>query len=225
MQLALQEHPSVEVLEEYWFNRLPKEAMEKVEEHLLVCQSCQNTFEEVEEYIHLMKAATAEYMASPSPASRMPVARAWQNVRHAAGRSSRASIPAWTAFAVAGVLAATWAYSSLRSDSPGAPIPVRLAAMRGGGNNGFTRAPAGRPLDLALDTTELSVPAGQPGKDSYRIEIVSSSGHPVWGSVALRLGREVVLRTPQNLSAGAYWVRLYAGQGNKLLREYGLTLE
>jgi hypothetical protein len=230
MQPALEEHPSVEALEEYCFKRLPPTTLETVEEHLFFCETCQNTVQDLDEYIELMKFGTAEYAAAPSLASRMPMARAWQNLRAGAKKSSHGSTTTWTALAVASVMAATWAYSSLRTDPPSSPIPVRLAAMRGGESRGgenpvFTQAPAGHPLGLAIDTTELPPPGQRPGQDSYRIEIVSSSGRPIWGSTVSPSGGEIVARTPKNMNAGVYWVRLYKGQSGELLREFGLELK
>jgi hypothetical protein len=118
-------------------------------------------------------------------------------------------------------MAVIFAFMSLRTSSAGPPIPVRLVAMRGGEDATFARAPAGRPLSLAIDTTGLPVP------DSYRIEIVGSSGQPVWSSpVPVPVsGREIVASTPKPMKAGVYWVRLYSSPGDHLVREYGLKLE
>jgi hypothetical protein len=216
MQLELKDHPSVEVLEEYCFDRLPPAILESVEEHLLVCETCQDTVRETDEFIQLMKFAVAERAVDPSP--RLPPARAWDNLTAAGKKSGLGSVTMWTAVMLA-MMALFWAFTSFRTNPLGPAIPVRLVAMRGGENAGFTRAPAGRPLGLAIDTTELPAP------DSYRIEIVSSSGRPVWTSAAPLSGREILARTPTIMKAGVYWVRLYSSQSDSLVREYGLKLE
>ncbi len=65
-------HPLVETLEEYAFKRLPEAATESLEEHLLVCAACQQKLREVDEYILLMKQATAARLEHPPlPASRL----------------------------------------------------------------------------------------------------------------------------------------------------------
>ena len=52
-------HLPEETLEEYCFDRLSATETAEVEEHLLVCSSCQLALEELDDYIRLMKAATA----------------------------------------------------------------------------------------------------------------------------------------------------------------------
>jgi hypothetical protein len=56
----LDTHLSEEMLEEYCFNRLPEEATAALEDHLLVCVHCQAAVQDLDEYILLMKLATAE---------------------------------------------------------------------------------------------------------------------------------------------------------------------
>jgi hypothetical protein len=51
-------HLLEDVLEQYAFNRLSEVDTETVEEHVLVCATCQSTLQEIDEYILLMKAAT-----------------------------------------------------------------------------------------------------------------------------------------------------------------------
>lgn len=50
--------PTDDMLEEYSFERLAPKATEDLEEHLLICQSCQNRLKSIDEYIGVMKAAT-----------------------------------------------------------------------------------------------------------------------------------------------------------------------
>jgi hypothetical protein len=52
-----------QVLEQYSFNRLSEVDTETAEEHLLVCATCQTALQEIDEYILLMKVATADYEA------------------------------------------------------------------------------------------------------------------------------------------------------------------
>src|SRR5271169_6610166 len=73
-------HPCEETLEEYCFNRLLEPAQSKVEEHLLICTTCQATLQNLDEYIRLMKAATSEYNLTPMSGSRTPAFRAWKRL-------------------------------------------------------------------------------------------------------------------------------------------------
>jgi hypothetical protein len=56
---SIQGHPTTEAFEEYAFKRLSEADTETLEEHLLVCPECQTSLAEVDEYILLMKQATA----------------------------------------------------------------------------------------------------------------------------------------------------------------------
>ena len=53
-------HLLEQVLEQYSFNRLSEVDTETVEEHVLVCATCQIVLQDIDEYILLMKAAMAE---------------------------------------------------------------------------------------------------------------------------------------------------------------------
>jgi len=217
MPLELKDHPSDEVLEEYCLDRLPPAILESVQDHLFVCETCQDTVLETDEYIRLMKFAMAE--GAPQPLARMPPARAWDNLTAAGKKSGLGSATTWTAITLASLMTVIWTFTSFRTNLPLPAIPVRLVAMRGGEDATFARAPAGRPLSLAIDTTGLTVP------DSYRVEIVRSGGQPVWNSDANASGREIVASTPKPMKAGIYWVRLYSSNDDRLVREYGLKLE
>ena len=51
-------HPTEDLLEEYSFGRVYEPALTAVEEHLLICVSCQIKLEELDDYKALMKSAT-----------------------------------------------------------------------------------------------------------------------------------------------------------------------
>ena len=59
-KFTLDEHPDADTLEEYAFGRLPEALSDNLEEHLLLCHRCQGALAEVDEYILLMKYATAQ---------------------------------------------------------------------------------------------------------------------------------------------------------------------
>ena len=56
---SIQGHPTTDAFEEYAFKRLSEADTEALEEHLLVCPECQTSLAEVDQYILLMKQATA----------------------------------------------------------------------------------------------------------------------------------------------------------------------
>jgi hypothetical protein len=226
-------HLTTDTLEEYAFNRLSEAETEALEEHLLVCPTCQTSLAEVDEYIFLMREATAAYQPATSPKGGERTA--WL----------KTALMGYAAGAIA--LAAT--LFLILASRPG-PLteeasPVTLSALRGPSMN---HARAGRPLELTLDTTGLttagaltiggsaagvdSTGGGPAGATSYRIEVIDAGGKPVWsGQVAAckktqsdgsceASGGPISARVPGGLKAGVYWVRLYAG--GELLREFGL---
>ena len=56
-------HPPEDAFEDYAFDRLSPEDTSDFEEHLLVCEKCQQTLAETDDYVRLMKSATAAYVA------------------------------------------------------------------------------------------------------------------------------------------------------------------
>jgi hypothetical protein len=57
------EHPDEKLFEDYSFDRLSEQETSIFEEHVLSCKECQNTLAFTEDYIGLMKGATAAYEA------------------------------------------------------------------------------------------------------------------------------------------------------------------
>lgn len=207
-KLTFHPHPSEEMLEEYAFNRLPESATEAVEEHLLICPDCQADLQVVDEYILLMKAATADYQSTVVPAW----ATLWERIRAAFGRPRFVSNTIWAA----GVAILCLMVVVSRRNEPVAPVPVALVAFRGGEEATTIQAPAERALDLAIDVADL------PPANVYRMEIVDSTGQPAWKGEAQRSNGKLIARVRTGLKAGVYWTRLYAG--GELLREFGVRI-
>ena len=59
LEIVVNSHPSDEVIEEYRFDRLSEPATASVEEHLLVCVECQEALLNLDQFVMLMKQATA----------------------------------------------------------------------------------------------------------------------------------------------------------------------
>jgi hypothetical protein len=154
-------HPDEDVFEDYAFDRLSEKKTADFEEHLLVCERCQDKFVQVDEYVRLMKAATAAYVTE-----------------HGLPPRTRERGLRWNA-AAAAVLLLTCLTALLSWRTPsGEPKTVALDAYRGG----VSEAPAGQPLDLKIDLKDVRPAAG------YRVEIVDSAGRRLWfGGTPARL--------------------------------------
>jgi hypothetical protein len=187
-------HPPEDAFEDYAFDRLSREDTREFEEHLLVCETCQHTLAETDDYVRLMKSATAAYVAEqPVPQKSI---RWWgHGLRwNAAG-----------AFLI--LLTCLTAVLSLRTPHE-SPQPVVLEAYRTGGIAAAARCTAGKPLELKINLTDVQPAAG------YRVEVVDARGHRVWfGGTPARMTK--------GLAPGNYWVRLSTDTGVPL-REFGL---
>jgi hypothetical protein len=175
---SIQGHPTTEAFEEYAFKRLSEPDTEALEEHLLVCPECQTSLSEVDEYILLMKQATAglerclgpdvDPRVEPPPETRREPQSA--PARPRAGALIAASVLrrgpllkrslAYAIFVIgagASIFFATasrpLAWASRSTPEPG-PATVELLALRGG-EPVANHAQSGRPLDLIIDLTGI----------------------------------------------------------------------
>ncbi len=212
-QLEFEVHPSEGTLEEYCFNRLPESAVETVEEHLFACPSCQDALEDLDEYIQLMKAGTAQCEVAAASIKRTLASRSWAYVR-----TVKPGPGAVAGLAILCVMAALTVKMGPRpSGTPALDASVSLSAFRGGDDAAVNRAPAGQPLELSIDVTDL------PASVAYRVEVVNATGQRIWDATVPASNGKLAARVSKGLNPGIYWIRLYSGPG-KLLREFGLRL-
>lgn len=204
-------HLAEDALEEYAFNRLPEAELEAFEEHLLLCEPCQQRLQEVDEYIGAMKVGIAAHKAQPSSAFSIPAFRA------APIPALRAAAPMiWTTACALLLLLTAPALMRMLGRLPAQAAPVELAAFRG--TESMAQGPADRPLDLSIDAADLPVFA------AYRITVVTSSGRSRWSGIAAAQSGRLLAHIPEHLPPGVYWVRLSAEPG-ELLREFGLRVQ
>jgi len=195
-------HPDADTLEEYALERLSPVVTEKVEEHLLICGPCQITLAEIDEYVLLMKQATARLAPS---------------VRGARPESARAS--RWARVGMGAMMVAIVLGALMLWPSRAKPIAhsVELVALRGDPAASIAHAPAG-PLDLRMDVSDL------PEVASFRLEVVDAAGQRRWQGEATAIERKLTVRVRKTLGRGTYWVRLSASEGEPL-REFGLRTD
>jgi len=191
-------HPSDEILEEYVFHRLPVGLEIQVEEHLLLCHSCQDAVAQTEEFVATLKVATNE--PAPQPPSQVGV------LRSLASRTTLAPAVALVILALVMVLQHPQELST--------PVAVRLSSLRG--TNPLAPAPAGKPLRLSIDLPDV-VSAGE-----YRAKVVDAAGSLVWEGAVSEVDGKLIAAMSTPLRNGVYWVRLY-GADSELLREFGLS--
>jgi hypothetical protein len=198
-------HPSEEILEEYIFNRLSEVPTAQVEEHLLICQNCQDAVTETERFVSALKVAARQ----PVPPIG-PVRSAWRNGPKALPRfTPRTSLAPALALVIL-ALVVVWQHPQEAS----APVAVTLSSLRGA--DSLSPAPAGKPLLLSIESPDLA-----PGRE-YRVEVVDAEGRPVWKGAVAQAGGKLLGQMPKAVSNGVYWVRLY-GPDSELVKEFGLS--
>jgi hypothetical protein len=198
-EISFDHHPSDAVLEEYALSRLSEPACAAVEEHLLVCEGCQISVQQADEYVRLMKHALS--IVSPGVA-----------LSHPARPGRRVAFLAIPAMAAAAILALLM----VRRSVPPATNEIQLVAMRGGDGVPTLSAHSG-PLRLDIDASDLDI------RGALRVGVVDSGGRPLWsGEGAISNGKLSINTTIRR--SGIYWVRLYSSSGD-LLREFGLKVD
>lgn len=214
ISLVFQEHPDDEVWEKYIFGRLSSDTAAAVEEHLLLCETCQHTLARTDEYVRLMRCAMASVAAVQARHRRGKV------LRFVAGGRAPRFASAGT-IAVACLAALVWIAPGHFTGPPGTgalEAHVRLESLRAAGAAAINHAPAGRPLDLAMSLQDM------PASGDNRVEVVTSRGKRIWSGAAEAGPSGIQAHLGKRLSKGIYWVRLYA-PWPALLAEYGLKVE
>jgi hypothetical protein len=200
-------HPSEAVLENYALHRLREGETASFEEHLLLCESCQDALEELDQFILLIKATASDPV--PKVAFRAhPPRTTIQNLIWGGGAVA----------AALAILVLAWQPPEPSALASVTLAPVTLSSFRGTQDVGMAHAPSQRNLVLSIDARDLTP------TETYRIEIVNATGKPAWKGPTASSGGKLAAVVPATLNAGLYWVRLY-GRNAELLREFGLKLD
>jgi hypothetical protein len=184
-------HLAEEAVENYAIGRLPKAQLAAFEEHLLLCEHCQEQLDEEDDFAEAMRSRTGMEDAAPlSPdfpaPSPSPTRRrgSWYWIPAVRDRLARKHLiprewttPPWTAafmlvvILIGGISVGTGIVAwklPLAWTSAGEAEAVTLTTLRGGDDDGMAQARALRPLDLAIQVQ--SEVQGEPPSD------VSTSG-------------------------------------------------
>ena len=191
------QHTLQAVLGNYLLGRLEEPEKTAVEEHLLLCEACRQELDE-QEFGYLVRESSRRIRSREEAA---------------AMRLRRHPRLAWP-WALAAGLAAVLFLS--RPSVTTTYSDVELQTMRGA--PGTARAPAGHPLRLAIDLTEL------PARPTLKLELVTAVGAPVFQASQTVTGDTLVVVIDRKLTPGIYWARLY-DPDSRLLREFGLRVE
>ena len=197
-------HISGELLERYTLQQLSEEKLAPIEEHLLVCQRCQQNLTELENFVDAMKIAARQMQGQKAPAPRL---------RLAPRRPLQWALPLAGGLLVSTLLI----FSYARRPQDMAQSEVILTATRGASEAAVAQAPANSILIVQADAHDVA-----PGTQ-LRLEVANSDGRVVWqGAGDCRAGR-ITARVNHALSSGLYWFRVY--ERGDLVKEYALQLK
>ena len=200
MQLVTNRHVTDDQLERYALDRLDQTERDSIEEHLWMCEQCEEALIAEEAYANAMRTAAREVR---------------QRVREPGWLFVPSPAWAWAAaLLLVSLTTAVWRLS-LRTGAD-LPATVLLEATRGFDNLGIG-APAGRAFTLTLDLSGLVF------AEKYEVEIVNAAGSTVFRSIAASQGRQASVNVRHGLPSGMYYARLYSST-KELLREYGLQV-
>ena len=194
-------HIEEDLLDQYAMGTLSGESVQEVEEHLLICRSCQTRLAETDEFLAVFSAAVTEQDAHPS--------RGWKGIV-----LSRTGL--WAGAAALASLAVLLMVGPRHDTRPPA-VTILMQSFRGADSD--RSAAPGKPMVLVFDLPVHAPPA------NYEIDVVDTAGNEVVvagaelrsGQLAARFGK---------LASGSYWVRVYRTQSTReLVAEYGLRVE
>jgi hypothetical protein len=210
MQNSYLDHPAEEALERFLLHQCPDEELETVETHILGCGSCVSRLETLETQVANLRLGFEELERQRTVAVAAKQHRSWK---------TWFTVPnlAWAGAAAVVVVGLAITPQLLRHTAPLAE--VSLIATRGAET---TAVPQGRPLHVHLNA------AGLP-EAPVSVELVDGAGTQLWRGSGLVRHDQVNVTTPQIISPGDYFLRLYApgrdGQPGDLLREFALQVK
>ena len=207
MQFGPDRHIEDDDLERYSMGTLLEAENPVLEEHLLVCHSCQDRLYQMDQFLETLRAVSLGLMTERESI--------WARLRSFVVLPWLANYPAWaTAAAVLALVFLAGLTWQLRKGAADKPIALMLVAER----NGAVSAPAQKPLLLELDAK------GLPNLPSYRLEVVDQSGTRVLESGVRPKDNKISHLVSDKLAPGDYFVRLYAPRGDQL-REFAVRLQ
>lgn len=218
MAMGIWKHVDEEALERYTLGHLAEADIERIEQHLLICETCQHRVEEADQYVRSMRAAARRVERNP-PLWDRAVAAARTLWAHR--RSWKLPLPAWNRPVLTGMTAIAACAVLLITALPDRHTPyqeVRLTRAVRGAEPGVANAEAGQALRVSADLT------GLPVLGSYRMELADAEGRIVWQGVAAPRDSSATVEIDKKPGSGRYWVRIYDPAGD-LLREFGLRLD
>jgi hypothetical protein len=207
LQTTIGSHVPEEVLVSYVSGRLPEQASVELEEHMLMCESCQAQLDAVDEHLRVGAQAAREIRGEQMKL---------KSARRSFWRWNGPTI-AWAAVAAVVVCAAAPSFFRRGERISAVPTEVSLTSSRGVAQTLVSHAQAGN-IVLNIDLLEL------PSQGSYNLQLVDRSGWQIWAGTGINSHQHIRAAIPNPLASGQYWVRIFGHDGAQL-REFGLEVK
>src|SRR5271165_835252 len=193
VQTKINSHVGEDTMERYVLGHLPVELSSVLEEHVILCETCQTRLEQIEEYVRIAAAAGTELQADAKAVAPWYRDFSWLAIPK----------PVWAgALALLMLSVAIPIYRSL----DGQTEEVSMKAVRGP----VAHASHGK-LVLRIDTSTIQ------HVTSFQIELVRANGEIVWQGPADASNNQLRLPFPTKIDPGWYSVRLYSRGSSDLL--------
>jgi hypothetical protein len=201
-------HPNDDAVERYSLGALEPEEEAAFEEHLLLCEFCQQRVSDADDYVRAMRTAATRAERAIPAMTRPPMAR---------------SLPIPLAGALAAGLLAV-VFVAPRPEPVRGSAEITLAATRGSASRTISSvtAPANHRISMRLDAYGL-VP-----RDRYLVRLVDAAGTTLLEAPAAIHNGALQVDYPAGCKPGQYWVRVFGpraeGSRDELLREFGFQV-
>ena len=207
MIVVTKDHLTEEQIEQYAMGKLRGDECDQVEEHLLICASCQDALEKADTFLTHIRVAGKRLADKPDSV--------WTKIPY---------LPAWAARPLpamaAGLCSLAFVLFLIVPKTQVTPLEqqqITLESIRGS-NSDSVAAKAGQSLSLLLDASGLSESA-----TTFSVKIVNDAGKEVLSGTATAQNGKLSMNVSRGLPAGNYFVRVY-DSSVKLLREFVLLV-
>ena len=209
MIVVTKDHLTEEQIEKYAMGNLRGDECDQVEEHLLICATCQDVLGETDSFLTHIRVAGQRLADKPQTNS------AWTKITYLPALAAR-PLPAMAAGLC--TLAIVLFIVAPQTNMPDLePQRITLESLRGS-NTDPVVAKADRSLLLLLDASGLPESA-----TTFSVKIVNDGGKEELSGTGTIQSGKLSMNVSKGLSAGSYFVRVY-DSSEKLLREFVLLV-
>jgi hypothetical protein len=219
MKVLEKGHISDAALENYSLDHLAEPELEVVEEHILICPTCQDRLSEVDDFVRAFRLAHS-HLEEAGPGGTSVVGDGWlaetDSTVYAPSPAWFQKPAVWASLAFAAGLVVMIPFLTRPSAQQQATAVTHVALVAQRGATGLAEVPAGR-LALQLDLRGVN-------EDPLLIEVATWDGRKLW-SRSVGLADAIDSVSPDmRFNPGQYWIRVRGEHNTALLREFGLKV-